>query len=253
MQLSNERFDKLFTSPLARATETADIIWQDTEGPRAVLPSLREIDLYSFQGLLKADGIAQYGSEFKTWQQKPADFEIDGRQPVVELWHRASMAWQEILLDDEVQSCALVVAHNAVNQALVGTAAGIGPEFFRRLLQSNAASTVLDFVPRQSGGPPVVTIDRLNQVLQTTQPPTCRTPHSHPTHPPLGTGRAFQQASVTTSRPGRSRVLSRPCWHARGRHGDRCRGSAPLPNPSAGHHTADTPHAVVADRTHRLT
>lgn len=152
------------TSPLARATETADIIWQDSEGPRAVLPSLREVDLYSFQGLLKGDGIAKYGSEFKTWQQSPADFQIDGRRPVVELWHRASLAWQQILLDEEVQSCALVVAHNAVNQALVGTAAGIGPQFFRRLLQSNAASTVLDFVPRQGGGPPVVTIDRLNQV-----------------------------------------------------------------------------------------
>lgn len=164
MQLNNERFDKLFTSPLARASETADIIWQDTVGPRAVLPSLREVDLYSFQGLLKAEGIAKYGTEFKTWQDTPAEFEIDGRMPVVELWHRASLAWQEILLDEEVQSCALVVAHNAVNQALVATATGFRPELFRRLLQSNAASTVLDFVPRQSGGPPVVTIDRLNQV-----------------------------------------------------------------------------------------
>lgn len=164
MQLSNERFDKLITSPLARATETADIIWQEMGGPRSVLPALREIDLYSFQGLLKADGIAKYGREFKTWQQQPAEFEIDGRKPVVELWHRASMAWHDILLDDEVQSCVLVVAHNAVNQALVATATGLGPQFFRRLLQSNAASTVLDFVPRQGGGPPVVTIDRLNQV-----------------------------------------------------------------------------------------
>lgn len=130
-----------------------------------MLPSLREIDLYSFQGLLKGEGTAKYGEEFKTWQQRPAEFQIDGRRPVVELWHRASMAWHQILQDEQVLSCALVVAHNAVNQALVGTATGIGPQFFRRLLQSNAASTVLDFVPRLGGGPPVVTIDRLNQVL----------------------------------------------------------------------------------------
>lgn len=164
VQLADERFDKLFTSPLARAVETANIVWDDGPGPRAVLEVLREIDLYSFQGLLKAQGLERYGEEFATWQKAPAEFCIDGRRPVVELWHRASMAWQQILLDTDVDSCALVVAHNAVNQALIATAVGIGPEKFRRLLQSNAATTVLDFVPRIGGGPPVVTIDRLNQV-----------------------------------------------------------------------------------------
>jgi 2-carboxy-D-arabinitol-1-phosphatase len=164
LQLKEERFDKLFTSPLARAIETADIVWNGDEGDRAVLAGLREIDLYSFQGLLKAEGLARYGAEFSTWQKAPAEFSIDRQRPVVELWHRASMVWHEVLLDPNVESCALVVAHNAVNQALVGTAVGIGPEKFRRLLQSNAATTVLDFVPRVGGGPPVVTIDRLNQV-----------------------------------------------------------------------------------------
>ena len=39
----------LVHSPLARAKETAEIIWGDRKGPAHVLPSLREIDLYSFQ------------------------------------------------------------------------------------------------------------------------------------------------------------------------------------------------------------
>jgi hypothetical protein len=94
----------------------------------------------------------------------PAGFEIDGQSPVLELWYRASLAWQTILLDADVRTCALVVAHNAVNQALIATAVGLGPAYFRRLLQSNAASTVLDFVPRGAGMLPSVTIDRLNQV-----------------------------------------------------------------------------------------
>jgi 2-carboxy-D-arabinitol-1-phosphatase len=74
------------------------------------------------------------------------------------------MVWHQVLCDDDVASCALIVAHNAVNQALIATAVGLPPEYFRRLLQSNAASTVLDFMPRVAGEPPVVTIDRLNQV-----------------------------------------------------------------------------------------
>jgi broad specificity phosphatase PhoE len=167
VQLRDDRFHKLYHSPLRRAVETADIVWNGNGGTREIIPALREIDLYSFQGLLKAEGRERFGDEFTQWQQVPAEFEIDGQKPVIELWHRASMVWQHVLLDEESRSCALVVAHNAVNQALVATAIGIGPDFFRRLLQSNAASTVLDFVPRVGGGAPVVTIDRLNQVCST--------------------------------------------------------------------------------------
>jgi hypothetical protein len=43
---------------------------------------------------------------------------------------------------------------------------GLGPEYFRQLLQSNCGVSVLDFTPRTSGdGPPYVCLDRLNQAL----------------------------------------------------------------------------------------
>ena len=72
------------------------------------------------------------------------------------------MAWQDILGNADVKS-ALVVAHNAVNQALLNTALDLPPSFFRRLLQSNAATSVIDFQPN-GDKPPTRTIDRMNQV-----------------------------------------------------------------------------------------
>ena len=47
---------------------------------------------------------------------------------------------------------------------MVATAIGFPPIMFRRLLQSNGATTVLDFTPRRDQ-PPLVTVNRLNQVL----------------------------------------------------------------------------------------
>ena len=35
-----------------------------------------------------------------------------------ELWHRASLAWRQLLQDAEDESSMLIVAHNAVNQVL---------------------------------------------------------------------------------------------------------------------------------------
>lgn len=49
VQLASENFDMLINSPLKRASQTADIVWGDRQGPRRELPGLREIDLYSFQ------------------------------------------------------------------------------------------------------------------------------------------------------------------------------------------------------------
>ena len=49
MQLLEDNFDLLVHSPLARAAQTAEIVWGDRKGKIDVLPCLREIDLYSFQ------------------------------------------------------------------------------------------------------------------------------------------------------------------------------------------------------------
>ena len=49
LQLLEDNFDLLVHSPLARAAQTAEIVWGDRKGKIDVLPCLREIDLYSFQ------------------------------------------------------------------------------------------------------------------------------------------------------------------------------------------------------------
>ena len=49
-------------------------------------------------------------------------------------------------------------------QALICTALGLPPTFFRRLVQSNGATSVLDFMPPRGGSAPSLVVDRLNQV-----------------------------------------------------------------------------------------
>lgn len=165
-----DSFDVCFYSPLARAKRTAEIIWGDRTNPMIPIYDLREIDLYGFQGLMKNEGKERYGDAYKTWQVDAANFLIDGHYPVRELWARAQKCWEEIL--SQKGQSILVVAHNAVNQALVATATGLGPEYFRLLLQSNCGVSVLDFTPRSSGdGAPYVCLDRLNQ---TPSPPVAR-------------------------------------------------------------------------------
>ncbi|XP_028098662.1 probable 2-carboxy-D-arabinitol-1-phosphatase isoform X2 [Camellia sinensis] len=149
----DDSFDVCFSSPLNRSKRTAEIIWSARKEEIITDSDLREIDLYSFQGLLKHEGKAKFGA---------ANFNIDGHYPVMELWDRASCCWTKILTHES--RSVLVVAHNAVNQALVATAIGLGTEYFRILLQSNCGVSVLDFTPRLEGGSPYTCLNRLNQI-----------------------------------------------------------------------------------------
>ncbi|CAI5959310.1 unnamed protein product [Closterium sp. NIES-64] len=146
--LAADSFDVCFHSPLQRSARTAEVIWAARTAPMIPLHDLREIDLYSFQGtarfgenyrmwqkdvanleidghrpgLFKEEGKARFGENYRMWQKDAANFEIDGHYPVRELWARAAACWQEILRSEG--RSVLVVAHNAVNQALVATATG---------------------------------------------------------------------------------------------------------------------------------
>ncbi|GLU19240.1 hypothetical protein SLE2022_355010 [Rubroshorea leprosula] len=159
--LIDDSFDVCFSSPLIRSKRTAEIIWGPREEEMITDSDLREIDLYSFQGLLKHEGKAKFGAAYRQWQVDAANFNIDGHYPVRELWARARSCWTQILTHDS--RSVLVVAHNAVNQALVATAIGLGTEYFRILLQSNCGVSVLDFTPRPDGGSPYICLNRLNQ------------------------------------------------------------------------------------------
>eukprot|EP00210_Caulerpa_lentillifera_P000283 g276.t1 len=161
--LMGENFGFMLHSPLERSKKTAEIIMDYHNCLFMELPQLREIDLYSMQGLLKHEGKERFGPVYTDWQRRPHELMIDNHAPVRELWYRASLAWQTILSDEHHDaSCILVVAHNAVNQALICSAARFAPIYFRRLLQSNAAVTVIDIEPSLFDVPRV-TIDRLNQ------------------------------------------------------------------------------------------
>lgn len=159
--LIDDAFDVCFTSPLTRSKRTAEIIWDTRKEEMIMDPDLREIDLYSFQGLLKHEGKAKFGAAFQKWQVDAANFSIDDHYPVRELWARARSCWTRILLHES--RSVLVVAHNAVNQALLATAIGLGTEYFRTLVQSNCGVSVLDFTPHAEGGSPYICLNRLNQ------------------------------------------------------------------------------------------
>ncbi|PNY12382.1 2,3-bisphosphoglycerate-dependent phosphoglycerate mutase [Trifolium pratense] len=132
--LENIYFDQCLASPISRAKQTAEIIWQGREKPLVYIDSLKEISLYHLEGLRNVDAKQIYQEEYKIWREDPANFLMNGRYPVRDLWKAARDCWKEILLSPG--ESFLVVTHKSILRALTCTALGLGPDSLLKMSKS---------------------------------------------------------------------------------------------------------------------
>jgi len=152
-------FDAVWASPLKRARKTAEIITAELQKgtPALAAPSftdnLKEISLPLWEGVPFSEAETQYPQAFEQWRTDPANFVMavpqpDGATaefyPIRELYQQAARLWQELLAAHQGQTL-LIVAHSAINRALISTAIGLGPERFNSLNQANCNISVLNF------------------------------------------------------------------------------------------------------------
>ncbi len=157
--LSNISFNAIYSSPLKRAKLTADIIYSElTANPShsvAVQTSeqLKEIDLTLWEGWLSAQVKQKFPEEYRIWHERPHELRMvikDTTQsrdffPVLDLYQQAKLFWQEILERHQGETI-LIVGHNGINRALIGTALLIPPSRYHSLQQSNCNISVLNFL-----------------------------------------------------------------------------------------------------------
>ncbi|ARV58716.1 histidine phosphatase family protein [Nostocales cyanobacterium HT-58-2] len=171
--LSNILFNAIYSSPLQRAKDTAEIIYREmeTHAEQSVVPQtsdkLMEIDLPSWEGMLSAEVKEKFPEDYRIWHETPNLLQMsvknrEGRRehfPVLALYEQARQFWQEVLPRHQNQTI-LIVGHNGINRALISTALGIEPQRYHSLQQSNCCISVLNF----SGGlGEPVQLESLNQ------------------------------------------------------------------------------------------
>ena len=152
--LKSVPIDAIFCSPLKRARRTADLIAAAVGTlPPQPRDGLKEISLPLWEAMSFADVEAQYPEEYQAWRHQPETLAMpltgpDGQTqtfyPVRAVWEQAQAFLQQ-LLADQAGKTVLLVAHSAINRALIGSAIGIGPEGLNRLYQMNCCVNVLNF------------------------------------------------------------------------------------------------------------
>ena len=154
------RLDAAYTSSMARPRETAEIILQHHPHLQLQpLDDLREISHGEWEGLYKGDIEDNYPGLLEQWQSAPDTVQMPGGENLQQVWERSVRAWRHLVTShsqlDRTQT-VLVVAHDAVNKALLCHVLGLGPEAFWRFKQGNGAVSVIDY-PNGVDSQPVLT------------------------------------------------------------------------------------------------
>ncbi|HEY9847646.1 MAG TPA: histidine phosphatase family protein [Candidatus Caenarcaniphilales bacterium] len=165
--LSGLHFDAIYTSPLQRAGETAQIIFSALQATAAsetlrepqVVNNLKEIGLPLWEGLSFEEVRQKFPTDYRYWKEQPhlLQMEVPGAKgpvllmPVPALYEQARQLWQQILPRHWGETI-LLVGHSGINRALIGTALNLMPEHYHTLHQSNCGISVLNF-PQGWGQP----------------------------------------------------------------------------------------------------
>jgi broad specificity phosphatase PhoE len=125
-----EKIDAVYTSPLSRARETAEIVAARAGLEAVALPELREVDTGSWSGLSRADVETRFPEGFARWRSGGSGWE-DG-ESYDEMAERVIGALRKIA-EDHPDGRVLVISHGGPIRAIHAAAEGLAIKDYRRL------------------------------------------------------------------------------------------------------------------------
>ena len=151
--LSKINFDKIYSSPLVRAAETAKTIKKSLNKEQDIIfdKNLLEVDLNEWSGL-KIDEIKNnFPKIYPIWKNDPENLilkrsENKTYKPIQELFDQAHNFIEDILKIylDEDDVNILVVGHNAILRCLILLLIGKPKQGFRKIRLENASFSILN-------------------------------------------------------------------------------------------------------------
>ncbi len=109
-KLRNLQIEKVYSSPLERAVETAKIIIRNRNIPLIKRDSLKEINLGPWEGKTKRETELSHPHQFYNFWNNPENYYLEGGETFYELQKRVSDEILEILVNN-IGRTILIVSH----------------------------------------------------------------------------------------------------------------------------------------------
>ena len=148
--LKNTHIDKAFSSSLSRPKETAQIILKEHPGIKiSLIDNLKEIGHGKWEGKLESEIMSEWPDLLNTWKTSPEKVQMPDGENIQEVSARSITGWNDICMDLKNDSTALVVAHDAVNKAILCHLLGLMPSDIWMIKQGNGGISVIDLAEEE--------------------------------------------------------------------------------------------------------
>jgi broad specificity phosphatase PhoE len=141
--LRKERMDAIYSSPMKRASETAQVIAEACKLQVQVFNELREIDAGELDGLFERELTGPYETAWKEFRNGNASAPLPGGESLQDVRKRTSWAVDR-MLEKHIDGTVVVVAHLLANLAIVCQALDINLGQIARFKQAPASITILE-------------------------------------------------------------------------------------------------------------
>jgi broad specificity phosphatase PhoE len=154
-RLRGVRIDRIISSPLGRARETAQIIASHTGAPVEIDDRLTELDYGEWEGLTVEEIESTFPGERQLYDADPSIHRVGGGESGLAVAARVGdfmeslIGWWE---DVAGSRTCLLVGHSSLNRILLAVVMGVPlADYRRRFKQDWASLTVLRWESRASG------------------------------------------------------------------------------------------------------
>jgi len=143
-RLKEEALRVIYTSPLSRARETAEIIASECGTAVEVSEGLLDLDFGLWQGLSVEEVKGRFGDLYQRWMEAPHEVSFPGGEDLEAVRERA-MGMVEDLKGRHRGEVVALVTHRVVLKVLICSLLGLGLDAFWRVAQGTAALNAFEW------------------------------------------------------------------------------------------------------------
>lgn len=139
-QLQNIEFDAVYSSPLIRASHTAEIA---CNGKKVIRDErLIEVDFGKWEGKTRAEFISENPGIWDQWCKDPTNIKAGEKgETAMEVVQRVNSFFEQ-LLANYPNGNIMVVGHNGINRLFLAWKLSMELKNYRRILQENSSITL---------------------------------------------------------------------------------------------------------------
>lgn len=164
-RLSPLGVSRIFSSPVARAVQTAEAIAEKIQIDVETLDNFTEIDFGPWQGLSAKEIERRHPRAWRLWRERPHLLDFSGVETLTGVRMRVEEGL-DIVLDECGGRKVVIVTHDVVVRTLLAVTLGINNSHYRSFAVWNASLSIITFEGEQSW------IDLLNDTCHREIPPS---------------------------------------------------------------------------------